>query len=416
MTADHNPHFIIIGAGITGLILAQGLKKQGVSFEIFERDPNAEFRGAGWGLTIHWALDEFLALIPDHLKDRLEETYVNPVAVKNDEAGNFLFYDLQSGEARWQVPAAKRIRVSRERLRKLLMDGLDIQWNKTFASAQDAGADGITAHFEDGTTVTGSCIVGCDGAQSKVRQWLCPSLAKPNVLPYKMLGVTVPYTRALAQSMRDLDPYFMQGGDPKHDSFFYFSFLECPKNDTPSDDDIFRCQIIVSWPYRAGYLGSETPIEVPVETEDRIALLKKISNTWADPFKSILQNIPETTSSKSITIVEWIPNTGVWDNRKGKITLIGDAAHTMTMFRGEAANQGIADVTRFMAQYKPSWDSAAAKPFDAAVACNEYEAEMIERNNRAVRASTRACQDAHHYATIDGSSPLVNKRVIDVEQ
>lgn len=132
MTANEKPRFIIIGAGITGLILAQALKKEGVPFEIFERDPNAEFRGAGWGLTIHWALDEFFALIPDELKERLEETYVNPVAVKNGEAGKFLFYDLQSGEARWQVPAAKRIRVSRERLRKLLMTGLDIKVRKVY--------------------------------------------------------------------------------------------------------------------------------------------------------------------------------------------------------------------------------------------------------------------------------------------
>lgn len=123
----------------------------------------------------------------------------------------------------------------------------------------------------------------------------------------------------------------MQGGDPKHDSFLYFSFLECPTKDSPSDDDIFKCQVIISWPYRAGYLGSEAPIEVPAQNDDRVALIKRISETWTDPFKSILHNIPETTPAKSITIEEWIPETGVWDNRKGKITLIGDAAHTMTM-------------------------------------------------------------------------------------
>lgn len=43
------PHILVIGAGITGLTLGQTLKKLGIPFTIFERDPTVHYRGRGWG-------------------------------------------------------------------------------------------------------------------------------------------------------------------------------------------------------------------------------------------------------------------------------------------------------------------------------------------------------------------------------
>ena len=126
VTSDE-PHILIIGAGITGLVLAQALKKNGIAFTVFERDAHVAARGRGWGLTIHWSLDTFLSLLPQSIIDKLPEVYVDPEASKKGENGNFLFFDLRSGETRWQVPPSKRIRVSRERLRALLLEGLDVQ-------------------------------------------------------------------------------------------------------------------------------------------------------------------------------------------------------------------------------------------------------------------------------------------------
>ena len=120
------PHILIIGAGITGLTLGQALKKANVSFTIFERDPDVHHRGSGWGLTIHWALQTFVSLLPQHLIDRLPETLVDPDASAKGENGNFLFFDLSTGETKYRVPPSKRLRMSRERLRALLLDGLDI--------------------------------------------------------------------------------------------------------------------------------------------------------------------------------------------------------------------------------------------------------------------------------------------------
>lgn len=128
MTSNSTPpHIIIIGAGINGLVLAQALKKNGIPYTVFEQDSSVSARGRGWGLTIHWSLDTFISLLPKHLVDRLPEVYVDPEASKKGENGNFLFFDLRSGEARWKVPPNQRIRVSRERLRALLLEGLDVK-------------------------------------------------------------------------------------------------------------------------------------------------------------------------------------------------------------------------------------------------------------------------------------------------
>ena len=44
---------LIIGAGLGGLVLAQCLRKQGVAFEIFERDDSASARGQGYAIGLY---------------------------------------------------------------------------------------------------------------------------------------------------------------------------------------------------------------------------------------------------------------------------------------------------------------------------------------------------------------------------
>lgn len=121
------PHVLIIGAGMTGLLLAQKLKSHDIPFSIYERDPSADYRGAGWGLAIHWAVDVFLALLPQHLRDQVQQTNVDPDAHARGEIGRFPFFDLVTGETRFENVSEKRIRLSRKRIRSLMFSDLDIQ-------------------------------------------------------------------------------------------------------------------------------------------------------------------------------------------------------------------------------------------------------------------------------------------------
>ena len=45
-------HVLIVGGGIGGLCLAQGLKKSGISVTVYERDTSAQFRHQGYRISI----------------------------------------------------------------------------------------------------------------------------------------------------------------------------------------------------------------------------------------------------------------------------------------------------------------------------------------------------------------------------
>jgi hypothetical protein len=133
-------HVLIAGAGLTGLILAQALRKitqhknasrspLRITYEIFERDPCAFFRGGGWSLTIHWALTDLSSILPDDIMQRFESTLVNRDAAAQGNAGNFQFLNLLTSKPMesWPIPAGAASRVSREKLLALLMTGLDIK-------------------------------------------------------------------------------------------------------------------------------------------------------------------------------------------------------------------------------------------------------------------------------------------------
>ncbi|KAI4198288.1 MAG: hypothetical protein LQ350_005371 [Teloschistes chrysophthalmus] len=401
-TAPREPHILIIGAGITGLVLAQALKKHGIAFTVFERDADVAARGRGWGLTIHWSLDTFLSLLPQHIIDKLPTVYVNPEAIKSGEKGNFLFFDLQSGQARWKVPPSLRIRVSRERLRALLLDGLDVQWSKTLESISTPDHDTVTAQFTDGTTATGTLLVGADGSRSRARSILLahdPTLAINKTLPARLMGASVVYPRNLAQGLRELDPLFFQGGDPASNAFMYFSFLDTPANNSRPDPDTYECQIMVSWPWREGFRGRETPLDIPSTNEERVTLMKELVQGWANPFRDAVMNIPADAEIKPIALEDFVPKTD----------------------RGEAYNHGVADISGLLSHIlsvyspPPSTPTAETRP-SLQQAIDAYEAEMIKRTGPAVLTSRRACLDAHTYNRISDQSPLVSRRVMITEE
>ena len=137
----------------------------------------------------------------------------------------------------------------------------------------------------------------------------------------------------MAAKARKLDPFFYQAGDPETDAFHWFSFLDSPSNNDREERDSYECQILVSWPSRAGFMGREEPLEVPDDNDERLKIMKEIADGWAEPFRDIVEAISEGTKVKTISLEDWVPPKEGWQGRngEGKVVLLGDAAHAMTM-------------------------------------------------------------------------------------
>jgi 2-polyprenyl-6-methoxyphenol hydroxylase-like FAD-dependent oxidoreductase len=329
------------------------------------------------------------------------------------ERGSFTFFDLSTGEAKWNVPASERIRVSRERLRKLMLTGLEVEWGKNLANIHRLRGSGVKALFDDGTEVEGSFLIACDGANSIVRKVCHPETYENSQLPVRFIGAGVYYSETQIAEMRKLDPYFLQGSDPRTNAYLWFSFLNTPSDPVSSEgkEGTYYCQIMTSWPYRAGFAGRADPTEVPNTKTGQRSWMKFLAEDWAEPFRSVVHNIPQDSEVMPIHLADWLPRrTTAFD---GRVVLLGDAAHSMVMYRGEGANHAIVDVDILLKQLKPVLEKGGSLE-DAEVksAVASYEAEMMERTELAVLASRQACLDAHDWSRLNDRSPLVRRRLM----
>lgn len=82
---------------------------------------------------------------------------------------------------------------------------------------------GVTAEFEDGTTATGTVLVGADGSSSQTRKLLAPDTYALNQLPMRGLCVLAPYPPAQVEAMLAIDPDLLQAVHPKTHVFLWWN-------------------------------------------------------------------------------------------------------------------------------------------------------------------------------------------------
>ncbi|KAI0467197.1 FAD/NAD(P)-binding domain-containing protein [Xylaria cf. heliscus] len=391
---------IIVGAGIVGLTLAQALRKEGIPFQIYERDESLEHRSAGWGITIHWALDALENCLPREVFAKINDVQVDPEQGRQD-TGRFLFLDLETLKPRYVVPPSPRKRVIRSKFRKLLTEGLDVHWGKSLSSfTPDAdGGDGITATFADGTKAHGGMLIAADGSNSKARSLLLGEAAALRPLPVRLLGVAAVFSEDEMKPLRAIDPLLFQGAHPKTGGFIYFSVLSTPEanGSAGSARPYYEAQINLSW------LAKGPEDVAPPTDAGRLARMKEMAQGFHEVLRRAIESIPEGTRVRDIKMADW--PTLEWENNS-LVTLLGDAAHPMTMYRGEAANHGFLDASKLKEQLK-LWHAGSKTQRQA---LEDYEAEMRQRTHEAVLLSRQACLDAHDIENLGPDSPLVSRR------
>ncbi|CAF3568889.1 unnamed protein product [Fusarium graminearum] len=401
MSKDRKP-VLIIGAGVVGLVLAHGLKKLGIPFKVYERDSHISARGQGWAITLHWVLPFLRELLSDDTFKRVEAVQVDPEADLQGR-GKFVFINLETLEPKFLIPPGDRRRVNREKMRNVLLESVSehVTWNKRLASIQEHDDQAI-AIFEDGSQVEGSLIVGVEGSNSRTRKYLAPDSYRNVRLPIRFTGAALNLTPEQVKPLKDIDPLLFQGCHPVTGTFFWFSMLETPHvNGTAgTDDERYRVQVMISWPMKT------EQEEVKATDAERLAYMKQRAIEFNPVLRDVVHAIPEGSEVIEIVLQDWpcLP----WDNRSGKITLAGDAAHAMTMYRGEAANHGILDAYRLTKALEAVYNQEE----DCKKAIDEYETELRERTSVAVLLSRQACLDAHDWEGLNANSAVLKKRAI----
>ena len=167
---------VIIGGGIGGLTLALSLHQAGIGCRVYEAAPAIKALGVGVNLLPH-GMRELTEL---GLQDRLAGIAVETQELRfYNRYGQFIFSEPRGRYAGYDWP---QLSIHRADLHEVLLNcvverlGADaLVLNKKCVSAGENG----TAVFEDGSSVQGSCVIGCDGIHSAVRKQLFPGEGPP---------------------------------------------------------------------------------------------------------------------------------------------------------------------------------------------------------------------------------------------
>lgn len=310
-----NKKAIIIGAGIAGPILALQLKKIGYESEIFESRPaHSTKEGAFLGFTPNGlnVLKEFVDI------SLLKEDYT-PGSIqffnskgKKIAALQTAYQKQKYGEETFQL---KRADLNKHARQAALDNGINIGYNKKYVTHFDTN-DGVTVMFEDGYIAKADIMFGCDGMFSQIRNQLFPDMS---TIKYTKLISTGGYAK-IPELSKPLDSIKMTFGER---GFFAYS--------VSNNGEV--------WWFN-NYYREEQPkpneIEKILNTEIQNHLEDIHKND--DPiFSKIIRNSYEMIAYP----IYDIPKLTHW--HKGRVCLIGDAAHGISPHIGQGASLALED-------------------------------------------------------------------------
>jgi 2-polyprenyl-6-methoxyphenol hydroxylase-like FAD-dependent oxidoreductase len=398
---------IVIGAGTGGLCLAQGLKADGIPVEVFERERTPTDRQGGYKLTIsptgNRALKECL---PESVFQKLVQSSARAsqgVSFLDERLKPLLTIDLPNPDL-GSVDCSRPI--SRIDLRQTLLEGLDniVHFGKKFVGFDDTPEGKVVARFEDGTTATGDLLVGADGANSYVRARLLPYTRRMETGVMAVSGKIGlnEQVRALTPPAIFRGPTLMLG---PRGCFLFANAMEyedaavsdsCLK---PSRCGITSCdrEEYVMWGFSARrekfapFLNRDSSDEEALKT-----MVLTLMRDWDPGLRWIVQH-SSPISTFSVKTAIPVP---AWETRN--VTLLGDALHNMTPFRGMGANAALRDA----AALRRVLVSVVRGKLPLLESLAAYEREMIEYGFGAVRSSLANMRLVHSEGIARGLSKL----------
>lgn len=364
----------IIGGGIGGLCLAQGLTRAGIQCTVYERDASPDARLQGYRLNIEPIGAQALRdCLPADLWTHLVET----AGDVGDGMGVFdehLHELMREAIPPANVPPERRTHaVSRVTLRQILLSGLDgrVVFGKEFMRYDQRPDGGVAATFADGTVAEADIVIGADGAGSRVRKQMLPQ-AREIEAP----GLGIGGKLILSPATESWLPQALLRGKsmilPKRDFLFTAVFRRRTK--TPVDEPNY-----LLWAFVAN--RAVLPADI---LERHGAALRDVVERRAAQWSPVLRRIFDESADETIERFQFRAAARVAPWPSGPVTLLGDAIHFMPPVGGLGGNMALADAVRLRNALVEVRDGRSRHD-----ALDAYHVEMLKRGFGAVQEASR---------------------------
>jgi 2-polyprenyl-6-methoxyphenol hydroxylase-like FAD-dependent oxidoreductase len=380
---------MIIGAGIGGLALAQGLHRAGIDVTVYERDQHRTDRLQGYRIHLApYGCRALHACLPPPVYDLFVTTATAPnttLSFFTERLDELLTLDTTQIGLDENHPVDSYKSVSRITLRQVLLAGLaeQVRYGKTCTGYTRTGEQ-VTAHFSDGSQAVADVLVGADGTHSAVRAQLLPHAGRIDTGAVALAGKV-----ALTEATMDLlPPQFLTGGAMVLAPGGYSGFLAAhrfppqPGAGLLSDDtsDYIMWNVIANRDRLAGLIGGD-----PAAADIRQLALQATQGWHPHLRQLIIDGDPDTLAYLPLRTSRrpqpWQP---------GNVTVLGDAVHAMPPTAGAGANTALVDADLLRAQLIAVRDGRL--PLTAAVGA--YERAMLDHAFAKVAAADRNLANA----------------------
>jgi 2-polyprenyl-6-methoxyphenol hydroxylase-like FAD-dependent oxidoreductase len=366
---------LIVGGGLGGLALAQGLKRANIPFHVFEQDPTADFRPQGYRLKIN---GDGAAALKKVLSNDLWNYFDETCAESKCGETNFNAIDASITHSR-SGPGLRGgptpYLADRTVLRNILRTGLeeDISYGKKFTH-YTIHEDGVTASFADGTTYEGLLLVGADGVRSGVRKQYQPDHKVVDTNGRCIYGKT-PMTEELIQKFPARATKWMTLLVDRTPMTQTLDVDETPLTlllePVRFHNNQHRSKLPANYVYwvliaRADLFGKSDKELLRLNGEESAALSLKLTEEWDPSIRSLFQ-LQDTTQASTLRVSSAKPEIPFW-HPSARVTLVGDAVHAMSPCGGVGAVTALRDASVLSA--KIAENGICAKSIGA------YEAEM----------------------------------------
>ncbi|KAH8680549.1 hypothetical protein BX600DRAFT_428543 [Xylariales sp. PMI_506] len=326
---------IIIGAGISGLVLAQGLRLHSVPFRLYERySQNRKLQGHRFRISQD-GMASLISVLPPKLHDIFKATA--------PERARYAPRYVDAREFRFDAPVLatgpESMPVDRAWIRMLLTLGIEdaIEYEREFSRLDLESAGGVRASFADGSSARGCLLIGADGIGSRVRKQLQPSRKLLDLERWILWGRTVLTPEIYRQLPADALTWFMALDQDENRQVIVEPMVWNPAARENCKGILPEFQDYLYWAV-ASPEGAEP---LPTTEEARKERLRNISSNWHPDLRRILDAashellscIPVLSSKPDIEL-----DSGL---RTEEVILIGDASHPMSPMGGSGGDTAI---------------------------------------------------------------------------